>query len=109
MKFTLLSLLALGAFAMAVGPADRAAAGEPMVLTDAQLDRVTAGQGLVEYALILVFSDSGKEVTVRFTADNLAGENDGFLGGFDPVPGGGGTYVKTVPYKGFGFIEPGRP
>jgi prepilin-type processing-associated H-X9-DG protein len=43
MKTTLFSLLALGVAAAMAFPADRALADEPMVLTDAQLDRVTAG------------------------------------------------------------------
>jgi hypothetical protein len=43
MKTTFISLMALGVAAAIAGPADRALADEPMVLTDAQLDRVTAG------------------------------------------------------------------
>lgn len=43
MKTSLFSLLALGVAAAMAGPADRALADEPMVLTDAQLDQVTAG------------------------------------------------------------------
>ena len=61
MKFTLLSLLALGAFAMAVGPADRAAAGEPMVLSAGQLDEVTAGLGLLLPAVQAAREESRRE------------------------------------------------
>lgn len=43
MKTTVFSLIALGVAAAMAGPADRALADEPMVLTDAQLDQVTAG------------------------------------------------------------------
>jgi hypothetical protein len=60
MKTILLSLLALGAFAtaLAVGPVDRAAAGEQMVLTDAQLDRVTAGRrGQVQLGDIVIVKE----------------------------------------------------
>jgi hypothetical protein len=62
MKTTLFSLIALGAFtvAAAVGPVDRAAAGEPMVLNDAELDRVTAGVPLPAAPTALVAgTDSG--------------------------------------------------
>jgi len=44
MKATFISLMALGVAAAMAGPADRALADEPMVLTDGQLDQVTAGQ-----------------------------------------------------------------
>ncbi len=47
MKTTFISLMALGVAAAMAGPADRALAGEPMVLTDAQLDRVTAGAVII--------------------------------------------------------------
>jgi hypothetical protein len=47
MKTTFISLMALGVAAAMAGPADRAQAGEPMVLTDAQLDQVTAGIALL--------------------------------------------------------------
>jgi hypothetical protein len=49
MKFTLLSLIALGAFtaAAAADPTDRAAASAPMVLNADQLDGVTAGIALL--------------------------------------------------------------
>ena len=43
MKTTFISLIALGVAAAMAGPADRALAGEPMVLTDAELHQVTAG------------------------------------------------------------------
>jgi hypothetical protein len=43
MKTTFISVMALGVAAAMAGPADNAQAGEPMVLTDAELDRVTAG------------------------------------------------------------------
>jgi len=46
MKTALLSLLALGAFAMAVAPADRAVA-EPFELNAAQMDSVTGGELLI--------------------------------------------------------------
>jgi hypothetical protein len=47
MKSTFISVIALGVAVAMAGPVDRAAAGEPMVLTDAELDRVTAGSLLV--------------------------------------------------------------
>jgi hypothetical protein len=43
MKTTFISLIALGVAAAMAGPADRAQADEPMVLSDAELDRVAAG------------------------------------------------------------------
>jgi hypothetical protein len=45
MKTALISLIALGAFtaAAAADPTDRAATSGPMVLSDAELDRVAAG------------------------------------------------------------------
>jgi hypothetical protein len=52
MKITFISVMALGVAAAMAGPADRALAGEPMVLSDAELDQVTAGQEQIS----LVFS-----------------------------------------------------
>jgi hypothetical protein len=42
MNTTFISLMALGVVATMAGPANRALAGEPMVLSDSQLDQVTA-------------------------------------------------------------------
>ena len=72
MKFTLLSLLALGAFAMAVGPADRAAAGEPMELSAEQLDEVTAGMVVfihtIEHAREWVTENANNSPRIVFDA-----------------------------------------
>jgi hypothetical protein len=57
MKTTFISLIALGIAAAMAGPADRAHAGEPMVLTDAQMDTVTAG-GVVHWN---VFPGEGRD------------------------------------------------
>jgi hypothetical protein len=84
--------------------AGAALAGEPMVLTDAQLDRVTAGADEFEYLLVIGFHPSG-EVSNTFTAAERAGENDGFLGGFNLDPDAG-IYVKTVPPGGFVGVKP---
>jgi hypothetical protein len=54
MKTTFICLIALGVAVAMASPADRALAGEPMVLTDAELDRVTAGSHPPEFKYVSV-------------------------------------------------------
>jgi hypothetical protein len=101
MKATVLCLFAL------LGAAGTAKAGEPLVLTEAQLDEVTGGKVTEEYRGIVILTTNlkaaiDKEVSVNFTAAEQAGENDRFLGGFNSDSG---VYVKTVPPDGFGFQQ----
>jgi hypothetical protein len=104
MKTTFISLMALGVAVAMAAPADRAAAGEPMVLTDAQLDRVTAGLIIIEMKEVYVTSyqtgggDSDHAVSVGIRVPIRAIQNDKFLGGFEFTDG---TYVKSVPEGGF--------
>jgi hypothetical protein len=99
MKTTFISLIALGVAVAMAGPADRALA-EPMVLTDAQLDRVTAGDGVVlEDILVTKELDNHVQVSVGFSVSPRAILNHNFLGGFELNPDG--TYVKSVPEGGF--------
>jgi hypothetical protein len=100
MKTALLSLLALAAFAMAVGPADRAAAGEPLALTDAELDRITAG---ASYGLIIKGGPS--TTTVEFDTSDRTSELDIFRG-FTPIESTSGDVKWFNATKGFGFIQP---
>jgi hypothetical protein len=96
MKTALLSLLALGAFAVAVGPADRAAADEPLALTDAELDRITAG---ASYHLTIIGGPSKTIVEFETSVKTLELE---ILGGFTPE-----TTTGTIKWfnqqKGYGF------
>ncbi len=102
MKTTFISLIALGVAAAMAGPADRALADEPMVLTDAQLDRVTAGNMFL-YAIFIQVANGG-ELSMSFEAEQRAEETGQFLRGFE-FDHDSGAYVKTV--KGFGFVELG--
>ena len=92
----------LASLVLVATTAGAALAGEPMVLTNAQLDRVTAGQAIIILALP---SATGKELTVQFHAEGVAGENDNFLSGFTFDPGIGG-YFKIVPEGGFDGVSP---
>jgi hypothetical protein len=67
MKTTFISLMALGVAAAMAGPADRALADQPTVLTDAELDRVTAGG---EALATLVINKLGAAPSPN-TADNV--------------------------------------
>jgi hypothetical protein len=71
MKTSLFSLLALGVAATMAGPAERAQAGEPMVLTDAQLDRVTAAGIEGEALATLVVNKQRGPILSPNTADNV--------------------------------------
>ena len=52
--------------------AGTALADQPMVLTDAQLDRVTGGAVLAEYVIVPLCCGTDEEWTVQFTAADLA-------------------------------------
>jgi hypothetical protein len=73
-----------------------AAAGDPMVLTNAELDQVTAGPTLTEYALLLAISgDRGREpLSINFKASSRTEEIEVILGGFTEI--GVREYNKTV-------------
>jgi hypothetical protein len=88
-------VITLGMAAL-LATAGAAMAGEPMVLTDAQLDRVTAGMNKNEL-IAKVAADSSRpgEVSIGFAVAERAVQNDNFLRGF--VLGADGIYVKTVP------------
>jgi hypothetical protein len=59
MKATFISVMALGVAATMAGPADRALAGEPMVLTEQQLDKVTAGEHVLIAVQVNIGSGNG--------------------------------------------------
>jgi hypothetical protein len=84
--------------------AGAAMAGEPMVLTDAQLDRVTGGERpYLQWELKNVqvtSTQTGGNVSFGFRAPLRASQNDNFLGGFAFVTTQG-AYLKTVPEGGF--------
>jgi hypothetical protein len=69
MKTTFISVMALGVAVAMAGPADRALADEPMVLTNAQLDRVTAGG---EALATLVINRLHGATPSPNTADNVS-------------------------------------
>jgi hypothetical protein len=101
MKTTFISLIALGVAAAMAGPADRALADEPMVLTDAQLDQVTAGSNKLFVGNLSWDTDDGRlqievvgphpaELHARRTgpiSDDSAAANTPFVGEILPVPG----------------------
>jgi hypothetical protein len=96
MKTTFISVMALGVAVAMAGPPDRAAA-EPMVLTDAQLDRVTGGE--TKYLTITMEDIIITSIQTGAKVPDRASLNHNFLGGFKLNPDG--TYVKFVPEGGF--------
>jgi hypothetical protein len=103
MKTTFISVMSLGVAAAIAGPADRTAA-EPMVLADAELDRVTGGErSYLQWELknVQVTSiQTGGKVSFDFRAPPRASQNANFLGGF-AFDTAQGAYLKTVPEGGF--------
>ena len=73
--------------------AGAALADQPMVLTETQLDRVTAGQGLVEYAIILMIIPTDNEISVGLTAAEEAGQTVPF------------TSITQTPAWGFVIVK----
>lgn len=99
MKATVLCLFAL------LGAAGTPMAGEPLVLTEAQLDEVTAGKATEEYGGIVILTTNLKAFpSFEFSASSRTAGIEVILGGFTEV--GPGQYEKVVPPAGGEVVAP---